>query len=75
VIAPALGDTMFLYQTNRTGWATGQEIEEKKSYGATHYISTSYDDEARMLEDKYFTIEKTPDFILIDLTRNKNDAL
>lgn len=71
VIAPAFGDTMFLYQTNRTGWPIGYDIEEKVQLGATHYISTSYDDEARELEEKYFTIEKTPSYILIDLTRKK----
>lgn len=75
VIAPAFGDTMFLYQTNRTGWPIGYHIDEKIEYGATHYISTSYDEEAKMLEEKYFTIEKTPVYILIDLTRTNNDSL
>lgn len=72
VIAPAFGDTMFLYQTDRTGWPIGFEIEQKRSLGATHYITTSYDDEARELENKYFTIHKTPNYLLLDLTKKKN---
>ena len=72
VIAPAFGDTMFLYQTDRIGWPIGFEVEQKRALGATHYISTSYDGEARELEQKYFTIHKTPEYILIDLTKPKN---
>ncbi len=72
VIAPAFGDTMFLYQTDRTGWPIGFEIEKKRSLGATHYITTSYDDEARELESQYFTIQKTPAYLLLDLTKKKN---
>lgn len=75
VIAPAFGDTMFLYQTNRTGWPIGFDIETKIDMGATHYISTSYDEEAKKLEEKYFTIEKTPEYILIDLTRERQEQL
>ena len=69
VIAPAFGDTQFLYQTNRTGWPIGFEIEKKRELGAEYYVSTSYDEEARALEAEYFTIEKTPDYIILDLTR------
>lgn len=74
VIAPAFGDTQFLYQTNRTGWPIGYHLEDKIAAGATHYVSTSYDDEARKLEQEFFTIEKTPEYILIDLTRKRNDS-
>ncbi len=72
VIAPAFGDTLFLYQTDRTGWPIGFYIEEKRAMGATHYITTSYDDEARELEEKYFTIHKTPTYLLLDLTKPKD---
>ncbi|HEX7017651.1 MAG TPA: glycosyltransferase family 39 protein [Patescibacteria group bacterium] len=71
VIAPAFGDTHFLFQTNRTGWPIGFEIEDKIAKGATHYITTSYDDEARMLEKQYQVIKKTDEFILIDLRSKK----
>lgn len=68
VIAPAFGDTILLFQTNRTGWALGFEIEDKIAKGATYYVSTAYDDEARALEQKYTVIEKTDNHIIIKLT-------
>lgn len=74
VIAPAFGDTMFLYQTHRRGWPIGYHIEEKIAAGATHYVSTNYEDEARELEAEYFTVEKTPKYILIDLTRKSEST-
>jgi len=72
VIAPAFGDTIFLFQTNRTGWPIGFEIEDKISKGATHYITTSYDDEAHELEKKYETIIKNEKYLLLDLTKPVN---
>lgn len=74
VIAPAMGDTAFLFQTNRTGWPIGYNIENKIRMGATHYITTTDDDEARELSEKYFIIEKTETYLLIDLTKTKEDA-
>jgi hypothetical protein len=71
VIAPAFGDTQFLFQTNRTGWPIGYEIEKKIELGAQYYVSTSYDDEARALEAEYQVIEKNDTFILIDLQQKK----
>ncbi len=67
VIAPAFGDTQFLYQTNRTGWPIGFNIEDKIAKGATHYVTTSDDDEARELQQKYRVIEKTEKYLIIDL--------
>jgi hypothetical protein len=67
IIAPALGDTQFLFQTNRTGWPIGTLIEEKIRQGATHYVTTTYDDEARELEKKYTVIEKNDKFLLLSL--------
>lgn len=74
VIAPAMGDTGFLFQTNRTGWPIGHNIDEKIDQGATHYITTVDDDEARSLSEKYFIIEKTDTYTLIDLTREKEES-
>lgn len=71
VIAPAFGDTAFLFQTRRNGWPIGFEIAEKIADGAEYYISTSYDDEARELEQTYRVLEKTPDYIIIDLQTKK----
>lgn len=67
VIAPYNGDTAFLYQTNRSGWPLGYDIDDKIKKGATHYVSVVYDDEARGLEKKYVVLEKNKEFIVIDL--------
>jgi len=69
VIAPSFGDTMFLFQTNRTGWPIGYYIDEKISFGATHYVSTDMDDEANELMSQYEIIEKNDKFVLIDLRK------
>lgn len=70
VIAPYNGDTAFLYQTHRSGWPIGYDIEKKMAQGATYYVSTSYDEEARSLEKKYSLVEKNDQFIIIKLTAN-----
>lgn len=67
IIAPAMGDTHFLYQTNRRGWPIGFEIEDKIDQGADYYVSTSYDAEAKDLELRYTVIEKGDRYIIIDL--------
>lgn len=67
IIAPAMGDTMFLFQTNRTGWPIGGDIDVKISQGATHYLTTSYDDEAKKLTEKYQVLIKNDKFLLLDL--------
>lgn len=69
VIAPAMGDTIFLFETNRTGWPIGYYIEQKREAGATHYVTTSFDDEANELLKQYTTIEKTPQHLILDLTK------
>jgi hypothetical protein len=71
VIAPAMGDTAFLFQTNRRGWPLGFNIEEKIEAGATVYVNTSDDKERRQLEEKYQTLEKTDRYLILDLTKEK----
>lgn len=71
VIAPAFGDTQFLYQTKRSGWPIGYSIDEKIKLGATHYVTTSKDDEANELKKRFTIIEETNEYILIDLTQPK----
>ncbi|MBI5151164.1 MAG: glycosyltransferase family 39 protein [Candidatus Pacebacteria bacterium] len=71
IIAPYMGDTAFLYQTNRRGWPIGFEIDDKIKKGAQYYVSVNYDDEANALMKKYPVIEKTPMYVLVDLTRTK----
>ena len=72
VIAPAMGDTMFLYQTNRRGWPLGFDIDQKISAGATHYVTTSKDDEANELKAKYTIIKESDEYVIIDLTKKKS---
>lgn len=69
IIAPYNGDTAFLYQTHRSGWPLGYDIEDKIAKGATHYVSVSYDDEARDLEKKYTLISKNDKYIIIKLSK------
>jgi len=71
VIAPAMGDTQFLFQTNRRGWPIGFELEDKIKKGADIYVSTSYDWEAKELEKKYEVLAHTDDYIIIDLKAKK----
>lgn len=72
IIAPAMGDTMFLFQTKRNGWPIGDNIDHKINQGATHYINTKFDSETKELEEKYTTIKKTSEFIIIDLKNKKS---
>ncbi len=69
VIAPYQGDTAFLFQTNRTGWPIGGLIDEKIKMGAQYYVTTTEDDEAKQLEQKYMVIEKTSQYIVIRLSK------
>ncbi len=71
VIAPASGDTQFLYETSRRGWPIGGSIDEKIRDGATHYVTTTMDEEAQLLEQHFFVVEKTDEYLLLDLTREK----
>lgn len=67
VIAPYQGDTAFLYQTNRRGWPIGGDIETRIKAGASYYVTTSYDAEAKDLAARYQVIEQNPQFTLIKL--------
>ncbi len=45
VIAPYMGDTAFLYQTNHRGWPIMEgSIDDMIGKGAQFYVSTTYDD-------------------------------
>lgn len=68
VIAPYGGDTAFLYQTNRSGWPTGGNIEEKVKLGASYYISANFDDETNELMKRCLVIEKTERYVIVNLS-------
>lgn len=74
VIAPQYGgDTAYLFQINRSGWPIGFSIDKKIELGATHYVTTNYDDEAHELEKKYHIVEKTNDYLILDLTNPREN--
>jgi hypothetical protein len=74
VIAPAFGDTAFLFQTKRTGWPIGFEIEDKIEKGAQYYVTTSDDDEARGLRSCFTLVAKTTKYEILDLTKPTTNA-
>lgn len=69
VIAPYNGDTAFLYQTNRRGWPIGGDIDKKVAAGATYYVTTSLDDEAKKLQQTYPTIASSSAYTIIHLIK------
>ena len=69
VIAPYGGDTTFLYQTQRQGWPVGIEIEKMIGEGATHYVNFNFDAEVEWLSGNYCVLQRTPEYIIIDLAR------
>ena len=69
VIAPYGGDTAFLYQINRRGWPIGGNIAEKIKLGATEYVTTTVDAEAKDLMEKCLPFIKTDTFLIINLRR------
>ena len=69
VIAPYGGDTAFLYQTNRQGWPVGIEIEKMIDLGAEYYVNFNFGPETDWLMEAYCVIEKTPEWVIIDLKK------
>jgi 4-amino-4-deoxy-L-arabinose transferase-like glycosyltransferase len=68
IIAPYGGDTTFLYQTRRRGWPIGIEIDKFITLGAEYYVNVNIEDpEVKLLAEKYCVIQRTPQWIIIDL--------
>ncbi|MBU1256307.1 glycosyltransferase family 39 protein [Patescibacteria group bacterium] len=70
VIAPYMGDTAFLYQTNRYGWPLlTHDIDQMVSLGATHYVSVNFDtDTNKLMQNPNFEVlEKTDQFVILKL--------
>ena len=72
VIAPNMGDTTLLFQTNRKGWPIGSGIEEKRLLGATYYVTINRDDEYNELLQTYSILEETDRYSIIDLRELKD---
>ncbi|MCR4305810.1 MAG: glycosyltransferase family 39 protein [Candidatus Daviesbacteria bacterium] len=69
VLAPYNGDSAFLYQTNRPGFAAGMlPIRELVSdYGVTHFVSTTRDDKTNWVLRHFQILEDNPGFVIADL--------
>ncbi len=70
VVAPYGGDTAFLYQTNRHGFAYSvlPVVDLVKTYGVHYYISVDYNDKTNWVIRNFKVIEKNPKFVIADLT-------
>lgn len=71
VVAPYQGDTSFLYQTNRTGFAVvGMPIKDLIDGFKVHYfISTAKDAKTKWVMKKYVTLVDNDRYVIVDLTR------
>ncbi len=69
VLASYMGDTAFLYQTNRRGFALlPAPIKDLKDlWGVSYYVSTNFDDEASKIMNKYTIVEETPRYVVVRL--------
>lgn len=70
VIAPYDNDSAFLYQTNRHGFTFGgDKIEQYISQGATHLVSTTYDDITNSWMEKCTVVDRQALYVIVDLTK------
>jgi hypothetical protein len=73
VVAPYNGDTAFLYQTNRRGFAYVpfpiKDLIDRM--GVTYYVSVNYDDQTNAVMKKYTVIEQNPQFVIVKLIEPK----
>lgn len=69
IIAPYIGDTAFLYQTNRWGWpAIDDSIDNIISKGADFYVSVNLlSTDTINFEKRFKTLLKTDKYIILDL--------
>jgi 4-amino-4-deoxy-L-arabinose transferase-like glycosyltransferase len=73
VIAPYMGDTSFLYQTNRWGWPViDDSIDNMIKQGADYYVSVDLGSaDTKMIEARFKTVERTDKYIIINLQSSK----
>ena len=70
VVAPYNGDTAFLYQTNRAGFAfvTSSITDMIADYGVTSYVSTTLDSKTVWIMKHFKVLDKKSNFVIVDLT-------
>lgn len=71
ILAPYNGDTAFLYQTNRKGWAfvTSTVKDMIADFGITSYVSTAKDAKTAWVMRHFKVLEENPQFVIADLTK------
>jgi len=72
VIAPYGGDSTFLYQTNRQGWAIViTSVKDLVKRGAEYYVSVNFDDYTNqtMKAPENQVIKKTPQYVIVKLAK------
>ncbi len=68
IIAPYNGDTSFLYQTDRQGWASFEKpLPELIRMGADYLVLVNPRPEDRNIGKQYRIVSETPDYILFNL--------
>ncbi len=76
VVAPYDGDTAFLYQTNRAGFAyipfPVKDLIDRMH--VTYYVSVNYDEQTNAIMKKYTVIEQNPRFVIVKLIEPKKPA-
>ncbi len=72
VLAPYLGDTAFLYQTNRPGFAIEVNSVDfmKKNYELSAYVAVAKDTKTAWLMKRYLVLDEQPNYVIIDLTKD-----
>ncbi len=73
IIAPYNGDTAFLYHTKRRGWpVVDTDFDTLIDRGADYYVSvTQNDSDTLMLMERFKIVERTADYIILDLHQSK----
>lgn len=72
VIANYTGDTSFLYQTNRQGWANFQNpLPEMIEKGADYLVLVNPTDKDMVFGETYKVVKKTTQYVIFDLRKNK----
>ncbi len=77
VLAPYNGDSAFLYQTNRAGFAfipSGALVKDYiADYGVSAWVSTSLDNRTNWVMRHFQLLEQNPKFVIVDLTHSINN--
>jgi len=72
VIANYNGDTSFLYQTNRSGWASFEKpLPEMISMGAEYLIFVNPTKEDLGIGKTYKIIKNSPDYVIFNLRQKQ----